>query len=144
MPINEEKKPACDRSRRRRPDRCGRGGRAPRVSRLSGPGVALCRSDAQFRRLLGSACRRHDDGTQPGLQDGCVPDACAVDRASNPAGNEWPSYNRTLTSERYSPLAEINAKTVGKLKVLCTYDTKQYTSFETGLIMVNGALIGTT
>ena len=64
--------------------------------------------------------------------------------ASNAAGDDWPSYNRTLTSERYSPLAEINAKTVGKLKVLCTYDTKQYTSFESGLIMVNGALIGTT
>ena len=64
--------------------------------------------------------------------------------AANAAGDDWPSYNRTLTSERYSPLAEINAKTVGKLKVLCTYDTKQYTSFEPGLIMVNGALIGTT
>ena len=34
--------------------------------------------------------------------------------------------------------------TVGKLKVLCTYDTGQYTSFESGLIMVEGALIGTT
>jgi alcohol dehydrogenase (cytochrome c) len=30
------------------------------------------------------------------------------------------------------------------LKVLCTYDTKEYTNFESGLIMVNGALIGTT
>ena len=57
---------------------------------------------------------------------------------------DWPSYNRTLTSERYAPLAEINARTVGKLKVLCTYDTGQYSSFESGLIMVNGALIGTT
>ncbi len=63
---------------------------------------------------------------------------------SNGVGDDWPSYNRTLTSERYSPLAEINAKTVGKLRILCTYDTKQYTSFEAGLIMVNGALIGTT
>ncbi len=27
---------------------------------------------------------------------------------------------------------------------MCTYDTGQYTSFETGPIMVNGALIGTT
>ena len=36
------------------------------------------------------------------------------------------------------------SETVGKLKVLCTYDTKQYTSFEAGLIVVNGALIGTT
>ena len=28
--------------------------------------------------------------------------------------------------------------------MLCTYDTGQYSSFESGLIMVNGALIGTT
>ena len=56
--------------------------------------------------------------------------------AANAAGGDWPSYNRTLTSERYAPLAEINASTVGKLKVLCTYDTGQYTSFESGLIMV--------
>jgi alcohol dehydrogenase (cytochrome c) len=57
---------------------------------------------------------------------------------------DWPSYNRTPASQRYAPLAEINAATVGRLKVLCTYDTGQYTSFESGLIMVNGALIGTT
>ncbi|MGC9958116.1 MAG: PQQ-binding-like beta-propeller repeat protein [Roseiarcus sp.] len=64
--------------------------------------------------------------------------------AASGADEDWPSYNRTLTSERYAPVAEINASTVGKLKVLCTYDTKQYTSFESGLIMVEGALIGTT
>jgi alcohol dehydrogenase (cytochrome c) len=64
--------------------------------------------------------------------------------AANAAGGDWPSYNRTLTSERYAPLAEINAGAIGKLKVLCTYDTKQYSSFESGLIMVEGALIGTT
>jgi alcohol dehydrogenase (cytochrome c) len=57
---------------------------------------------------------------------------------------DWPSYNKTLTSERYSQLSQINAINVSKLKVLCTYDTKQYTSFETGPIMVSGALIGTT
>lgn len=64
--------------------------------------------------------------------------------APGAAGDDWPSYNRTLSSDRYAPLSEINAHTVGKLKVLCTYDTRQYTSFESGLIMVNGALIGTT
>ena len=57
---------------------------------------------------------------------------------------DWPSYNRTLTSERYAPLAEINTKTVSKLRVLCAYDTGQYTSFKSGLIVVEGALIGTT
>jgi alcohol dehydrogenase (cytochrome c) len=60
------------------------------------------------------------------------------------ASLDWPSYNRTLTSERFANLSEINAKNVGRLKVLCTYDTGQYVSFESGLIMVDGALIGTT
>ena len=68
--------------------------------------------------------------------------------AAAPAGGaeqaEWPSYNRTLTSERYSPLDEINPATVAKLKVICTYDTRQFSNFESGLIMVHGALIGTT
>jgi alcohol dehydrogenase (cytochrome c) len=62
----------------------------------------------------------------------------------NAAVEDWPSYNKTLTSERYSPLSQIDTKNVDKLKILCTYDTKQYTSFETGPIVLNGALIGTT
>jgi alcohol dehydrogenase (cytochrome c) len=60
------------------------------------------------------------------------------------AAGDWPSYNKTLTSERYSQLGQINTANAGKLKVLCTYDTGQHTSFQTGLIMVNDALIGTT
>ena len=63
--------------------------------------------------------------------------------ASATAG-DWPSYNRTLTSDRYSQLSEINTKNVGQLKVLCTYDVAEYTAFESGLIMVENALIGTT
>ena len=62
----------------------------------------------------------------------------------NATAGDWPSYNKTLTSERYAQLSQINKTNVSKLKVLCTYDTKQYTSFETGLIMVDDALIGTT
>ena len=57
---------------------------------------------------------------------------------------DWPSYNRTVASDRYSPLSEINAKNVGQLKVLCTYDVGEYSAFESGLIMVENALIGTT
>jgi alcohol dehydrogenase (cytochrome c) len=60
------------------------------------------------------------------------------------ASLDWPSYNRTLTSERYSPLNQIDRGNVGTLRVLCTYDTKQYSSFQTGMLMVNGALIATT
>lgn len=65
-------------------------------------------------------------------------------QAPGVAPGDWPSYNRTLTSERFSPLTEINTKNVGKLKVLCTYDVGEFASFESGLIMVNNALIGTT
>jgi alcohol dehydrogenase (cytochrome c) len=62
----------------------------------------------------------------------------------NAAAGDWPSYNRTPSSQRFSPLTQINTKNVGRLKVLCTYDTHQFTSFESSLIMVEGALIGTT
>jgi alcohol dehydrogenase (cytochrome c) len=62
----------------------------------------------------------------------------------NAAVGDWPSYNRTPSSQRYSPLTQINTKNVGKLKVLCTYDVHEFTSFESSLIMVNNALIGTS
>ena len=66
--------------------------------------------------------------------------------ASLPAvsADDWPSYNKTLTSERNSPLNHLNTANIGRLEVLCTYDTRQYTAFEPGLIVVNGAMIGTT
>ena len=75
---------------------------------------------------------------------GAAAPAPAAGTAPGAAAGDWPSYNKTLTSERFSDLSQINTKNVGKLKLLCTYDTRQFTSFETGLIMVAGALIGTT
>jgi len=64
--------------------------------------------------------------------------------ATGEAAGDWPSYNRTVTSNRYSPLNEITPANAGKLKILCTYDVGGYVAFESGLIMVNDALIGTT
>src|SRR5215467_1187770 len=79
--------------------------------------------------------------TNPNYKGAAAP-APAV--ASSPAAADWPSYNKTLTSERFSDLNQINTKNVAKLKVLCTYNTWRITSFEAGPIMVEGALIGTT
>jgi alcohol dehydrogenase (cytochrome c) len=70
--------------------------------------------------------------------------AASAAQSTNATAGDWPSYNKTLTSERFSELNQINTTNVGGLKVLCTYDTKQLSSFASGLIMVNGALIGTT
>src|SRR6516162_1307717 len=79
--------------------------------------------------------------TNPNYKGAAAP---APTAPPSPAAADWPSYNKTLTSERFSDLSQINTKNVAKLKVLCTYDTWRITSFETGLIMVEGALIGTT
>jgi len=57
---------------------------------------------------------------------------------------EWPTYNRTLTSERFAPLSEINRQNVAQLKVVCSYDLGVKTSFQSGLIEVDNQLIGTT
>jgi alcohol dehydrogenase (cytochrome c) len=57
---------------------------------------------------------------------------------------DWPSYNRTDTAERYAELAEINARNVQKLKVLCTFDIGGMVNFQSGLIKVGGLLYGTT
>jgi len=82
-------------------------------------------------------------------KEGAAPPAPAPAVAPSPGARpaveeDWPSYNKTLTSNRFSQLTLINKGNVGNLKVLCTYDTGQYTGFTTGLIEVNGALIGTT
>jgi hypothetical protein len=68
----------------------------------------------------------------------------AAPRSLPPEDGLWPSYNRTLTSDRFSSLNEINRENAGRLKVLCTYDTGQYTGFNSGLLMVDGALLFAT
>ena len=57
---------------------------------------------------------------------------------------EWTTYSGGSEGRRYSPLSQINTKNAGKLAVLCTYEVDEYTAFESGLIMVDNALIGTT
>src|SRR5262249_59910260 len=65
---------------------------------------------------------------------------------ATPGGTEgdWPNYNKTLTWNRFSHLSQINRTNADKLKVLCTYDTRQYTGFNSGLLEINGALIFVT
>jgi alcohol dehydrogenase (cytochrome c) len=59
-------------------------------------------------------------------------------------GKDWTSFNKTLTSNRFSSLSEINTENAEKLKVLCTYDTKEISGFTTGLLEVQGKLIFTS
>jgi alcohol dehydrogenase (cytochrome c) len=64
--------------------------------------------------------------------------------AQGNSNTDWPSYNRTLTSERYVPLDQINKTNVGQLKQLCVYDLGQQTEFETGPLVIGDTLYGTS
>jgi len=57
---------------------------------------------------------------------------------------DWPSYNRTVSGDRYSALGEINRSDVKTLKVTCRFDTGIQTSFQSGIIEVADVLYGTT
>src|SRR4030095_2054268 len=57
---------------------------------------------------------------------------------------DWPSYNRTLTSERYASLDQINRANVSKLKQLCVYDLRIDSSFQAGPIVIGRTMYATT
>ena len=67
----------------------------------------------------------------------------SVAEAAGPE-KDWPSYNRTLTSTRFSPLRQIDSENASRLAVLCTYDTGEITGFNSGILEVNGALLFAT
>lgn len=60
------------------------------------------------------------------------------------AGDDWPSYNKNLESVRFSELVQISRENVTGLKIQCVYDTHSHVSFQSGILVVNGALIATT
>ncbi|MDD4975523.1 MAG: PQQ-binding-like beta-propeller repeat protein [Bacteriovorax sp.] len=61
-----------------------------------------------------------------------------------PQSFEWRSYNNDLTSQRFSPLADINTSNVAHLKQICNYDLGEKTMFESGPIVVDKILYVTT
>ncbi len=73
-----------------------------------------------------------------------LPIALASASAGASGTDDWPSYNRDLASNRYSPLSAISKDNVAKLHPVCTYDTGDQTSFQTGPIVVEGKLFATT
>src|SRR4051794_22712606 len=64
-------------------------------------------------------------------------------QAQTPDG-DWTTYNRTYSGERFSPIKEINANNVSKLRAICTYDTGESVAFQTGPLVVNGVMYFTT
>lgn len=69
---------------------------------------------------------------------------CAIYPTSSSQVTDWPSYNRTLTSDRFVTLHGIDARNASRLRIVCTYDLGIDTSFQTGPIVVGRTLYGTT
>ena len=72
----------------------------------------------------------------------CLPLTSTITFAAG--DDDWPSYNRTLTSERFAPHAQIARNNVAQLAIVCSYDTRDQMSFQTGPVVINGTLYGTT
>jgi alcohol dehydrogenase (cytochrome c) len=60
------------------------------------------------------------------------------------AAADWPSYNRTLAGDRFSPLDEINRGNVAQLTAVCSYTLPEVSALQTGPIVVAGTLYFTT
>ncbi len=103
--------------------------------------VPIAAMGINYLRYLDAPAGKLMVETAPGLGGA---NSTAAARSPPPDDGLWPSYNKTLDSNRFSSLTEINRENAGRLKVLCTYDTHQYTGFNSGLLMVDGALLFAT
>jgi alcohol dehydrogenase (cytochrome c) len=64
--------------------------------------------------------------------------------ASNVPVGDWPSYNRTLAGDRFSPLTEIDRSNVAAMKEICTYTLPEVAALQAGPVVVAGAMYFST
>jgi alcohol dehydrogenase (cytochrome c) len=57
---------------------------------------------------------------------------------------DWPSYNRTLSGDRYAPQAAVTPATAPQLHQVCSYDVGRQASFQTGPVVVGNTIFFTT
>lgn len=53
---------------------------------------------------------------------------------------DWPSYNRTLAGDRFSPLGEIDRSSVAGLREVCTYTLPEVAALQAGPVVVGGTM----
>ena len=66
---------------------------------------------------------------------------------ATPATNvvaDWPTSNRTLGGDRFSPLTQIDRSNVASLRVVCRYALPEVTALQTGPIVIGGTMYFTT
>ena len=61
--------------------------------------------------------------------------------AQSPGEGDWITYNGSLSGDRYSPLREVTPANVGRLRPVCTFETSDTVSFQTGIVAVGGTTV---
>lgn len=96
--------------------------------------------------VMAAACSR--DSGQPETPAASGAASAAPAAAAGPreavAPGDWPSYNRTLAGDRFSPLDEIDRGNVARLTSVCTYTLPELATFQTGPLVIDGAMYFTT
>jgi len=97
-----------------------------------------------FVSLVSAGCgqRSSSDPAARSAPAAAVP--AAASRAEQTAPGDWPSYNRTLAGDRFSPLAEIDRGNVARLQAACSYTLPEVSALQTGMVVVAGTLYFTT
>jgi len=80
--------------------------------------------------------------TVGGVQGVLAVDGLAEDPERADTG--WPTYNNDYAGQRFSPLKEIDAQNVSKLREICRLELSDGGSLQSGPILVNGTIIVTT
>ena len=73
-----------------------------------------------------------------------MPPSAGVAPRATVAPGEWPSYNRTLAGDRFSPLTEINRSNVAHMRTVCTYTLPEVTALQTGPLVVGSTMYFTS
>lgn len=58
--------------------------------------------------------------------------------------NSWPSYNRTLDGQRFSPLAQITPANVTRLRTVCEFSVGEEGGFQAGPVVIGDTMFVTT
>jgi alcohol dehydrogenase (cytochrome c) len=111
------------------------------IALLLAAGTAGC-SYLQFlplfkRQIVTKAQGRSVDQHGPAFGD-------PVARTAIDAAVDWPAYNDAPTSTRYSTLSQITTANVSRLRRVCTFDTGERTSMQSGPVVVAGVMYVTT
>ena len=105
-----------------------------------GQALRFAISLACYSGLL-AGCGGTDNASTAGSPQSSAPAAEATG-AANAA--DWPSYNRTLGGDRFSPLAEIDRSNVAQLRLACSYTLPEVSAMQAGPIVIDGTMYFTT